>query len=155
VQLGGCGSGCEPLALGALGFGDHFGGALGIAEGEQVRLLGDVSHGVVVERNALAVDDGVVAATVVGVLSHGFRIGRSLSCSGIGDVFGERTAGVVQSGTSEVSGGALMALVAVLPRVPGLARRRRQTHGSRAGYAKAARTTAIGRERDAPVRQRA
>jgi len=73
VQLGGCGSGCEPLALGALGFGDYFGGALGIAEGGQVRLLGDASRGVVVEWNAPTVDDGVVAATVVGVLDHGFR----------------------------------------------------------------------------------
>jgi hypothetical protein len=53
-----------------------------------------------VERNDLAVDDGIVAlgAVVVGVLDHGFKDRTSSSGVGVpddlGDVFGKWTVGV-------------------------------------------------------------
>ena len=63
-----------------------------------MRLLGNASRGVIVERNSLTIDDGVVEAAILGVLSHDLRIGRPSSGWGIddlGDVFGKRTIGVV------------------------------------------------------------
>ncbi len=99
VRSGGVGL----LAFGLLGFRDHFVGVLGVAEGEQVRVLGDVARDLRGTRDDPAVDDGVVAlgTVVVGVFDfgHGSRIGRSSTELGVGDefgdVFGERTVGVV------------------------------------------------------------
>lgn len=88
---------------GSLGFGDHLGRAFGVAEGQQVCVLSEHACSSVVERDALAVDDGVPGRlAVVGVLDHGFRIGRpGRSSRGPGvsnefsDVFGERAVGIV------------------------------------------------------------
>jgi hypothetical protein len=101
VQLGRCGSGRDSLALGALGFGDHFGRALRVTEGQQVRVLSEAARDVMVKRNDLAVDDGIVAlgAVVVGVLDHDLRIGQSSSRVGVADdlgyLFGEWAVGLV------------------------------------------------------------
>ena len=67
-------------------------------------LLGYVSRGLIVERYAPTVNDGVWAlrAVVVGVVNHGlFRIGPSSSGIGVvddlGDVLSERAVGVVSA----------------------------------------------------------
>jgi hypothetical protein len=53
-------SGGHLLAFGPFGFGDHFGGALGVAEGQQVCVLGEAPRDIVVEQNDLSVDDGIL-----------------------------------------------------------------------------------------------
>jgi hypothetical protein len=94
------------LASGALRFGEHFVGVLGVAEGQEMRVQGDVARDLRGTQDVLAVDDGVVAlgAMVVGVVDfgHGSRIRRSSRFAGfaddLGDVFGERAVGVVFAG---------------------------------------------------------
>jgi len=106
VQLGSCDSGGDLLALGALSFGDYFGGPFGVAEGQQVRVQGNGTRRGVVERDAFAVDDDVdglrtvAGRTVaVGAFAHGSRIGRSSSglavADDLGDVLRERPVRVV------------------------------------------------------------
>lgn len=101
MQLGWCGSGGAALALDALGFGDHFGRALRVTEGQQVRVLGDVARDLRGTRDDPAVNDGVVAlgTMVVGVLDHDLRIGQSSSRVGVADdlgyLFGQWTVGLV------------------------------------------------------------
>jgi hypothetical protein len=101
AQLGRCGSGGDLLALSALGRSGHFRCVLGVAEGQQVSLLGHVVCDLWGERHDLAVNDRVVAlgTVVVGVLDHDLRIGQSSSRVGVADdlgyLFGEWAVGLV------------------------------------------------------------
>ncbi len=69
------GSGGDWLVLGAPGCGGHLRCVLGVAEGQQVGVLGHVECCGAVERHELAVNDGesTLGTVIVGVLDHSFK----------------------------------------------------------------------------------